>query len=317
VQLEEIHMNPGAIRRLPELVRLLDEPQADPAPINALLIAERAREMSIPVLLSGAGGDDLLGGYRRHHALRLERGWSWLPKPARAALQGLARVAPFQRRPLMRRMSKAFSYAASPPDRRLVSYYFWSTEALRQNLYTPQFAAEVAGHDVGATLFESLARIPAEREPLQRMLYLDTKHFLADHNLNYTDRAGMAVGVEVRVPFLDLDFVRFATQIPVGYKQRGSVGKALFKQAMEPYLPRDVIYRPKTGFGAPLRGWMSNELKPMVEETLDAASLARRGFFDAKAVRSLIDADRRGAVDGAYTLFALMCFELWCREFVD
>jgi asparagine synthase (glutamine-hydrolysing) len=317
VDLEEIQLTPDSIRRLPELVRLLDEPQADPAPINALLIAERARAMSIPVLLSGAGGDDLLGGYRRHHALRLERTWSWLPRPARSALQGMARASPFQRVPLARRMAKAFSYAAATPDRRLVSYYQWSTEALRHRLYTPQFAARVAGSDVAATLFESLARIPAETDPLQRMLYLDTKHFLADHNLNYTDRAGMAVGVEVRVPFLDKDFVQFATRIPTGFKQRGAVGKPLFKQAMESYLPRDVIYRPKTGFGAPLRRWLSGELRPMVDETLDPATLARRGFFEPGAVRDLVAADRRGTVDGAYTLFALMCFELWCREFMD
>ena len=317
VDLVEIEMRPETIRRLPELVRLLDEPQADPAPINALLIAEQARERRIPVLLSGAGGDDLLSGYRRHHALRLERFWSWLPSPARGGLEALARVAPFQRQPAMRRLAKMFAHARSDADRRLVSYYFWSNDALRASLYTQDFSARLAGADVAAPLLESLSRIPREHDPLQRMLYLDTKHFLADHNLNYTDRAGMAVGVEVRVPFLDLDLVRFATRIPPGYKQRGKVGKALFKQSMEPYLPRDVIYRPKTGFGAPLRRWLREELRPMVDETLDPQSLRHRGFFDPAAVRKLVEDDRRGTVDGAYTVFALMCFELWCREFVD
>jgi asparagine synthase (glutamine-hydrolysing) len=100
-------------------------------------------------------------------------------------------------------------------------------------------------------------------------------------------------------------------------KQRGRVGKAIFKQAMQPYLPRAVIYRPKSGFGAPLRRWLREELRAKVDDTLDGAVLRRRGFFDPVAVRRLIELDRSGAIDASYTIFALMCFELWCRRFVD
>jgi asparagine synthase (glutamine-hydrolysing) len=127
----------------------------------------------------------------------------------------------------------------------------------------------------------------------------------------------MAVGVEVRVPLLDLDVVKFAAQVPAQLKQHGRVGKAIFRQAMEPYLPRAVIYRPKSGFGAPLRRWLREELRSKVDDTLDSAVLRRRGFFDPLAVRRLIELDRSGAVDASYTIFALMCFELWCRRFVD
>jgi asparagine synthase (glutamine-hydrolysing) len=322
VDLVEVMMEPSAINRLPELVALLDEPQADPAPINALVIAERSRAMGIPVLLSGAGGDDLFSGYRRHWALRFERRWSWLPRPMRSGVQAVASAAASgggmgQSSSALRRLSKMFAYAGEDADRRLVSYFWWSTEQLRRGLYSAEFGARVADVDTAAPLLESLRRIPMEHDPLQRMLYLETKHFLADHNLNYTDRAGMAVGVEVRVPLLDLDLVRFATKVPAAYKQRGRVGKAVFKRAMEPYLPHDVIYRPKSGFGAPLRRWLRNELRSMVDDTLDASSLARRGFFDLRAVRSLVEKDRSGAVDGSYTIFALMCVELWCRRFVD
>lgn len=322
VDLVEILMEPSAITRLPDMVALLDEPQADPAPINALLIAERARAMGIPVLLSGAGGDDLFSGYRRHRALAFERTWSWLPKPARAAVQALATAAasgkgPGQATPAGRRLAKMFAYAGEDADRRLISYFWWGTERLRRGLYSKAFGTRLDGADVAAPLLDSLARIPRERDPLQRMLYLETKHFLADHNLNYTDRAGMAVGVEVRVPLLDVDLVRFATRVPSEYKQRGSVGKAVFKRAMEPFLPHDVIYRPKSGFGAPLRRWLRQELRPMVDDTLEPARIARRGIFDPGAVRTLIEQDRGGAIDGGYTIFALMCLELWCRRYVD
>jgi asparagine synthase (glutamine-hydrolysing) len=321
VKLEEIQIEPGVIGRLPELVALLDEPQADPAPINALIIAEHARAMGIPVLLSGAGGDDLFSGYRRHWALAFERRWAWLPRAARLGVQhvstrlGSSRGA--QSVPAMRRFVKMFAHAGDDADHRLASYFLWSTDAVRRALYTPAFGDQVSSLDTAQPMLASLARIPNERDPLQRMLYLEARHFLADHNLNYTDRAGMALGVEVRVPLLDLDLVRLATRIPTRFKQRGSVGKAIFKRAMEPYLPREVIYRPKTGFGVPLRRWLRDELRPMVEDTLSETALRRRGLFDPAAVRRLIDLDRTGRVDGAYTVFALMCIELWFRHFID
>jgi len=127
----------------------------------------------------------------------------------------------------------------------------------------------------------------------------------------------MASGVEVRVPLLDLELVEFAARVPPAYKQRGREGKAVFKRAMEPLLPHDVIYRPKTGFGAPLRQWLRGELREAVEETLSPRSLASRGLFDPAAVRRLVELERAGRVEGAYTVFALMCVELWCRMFVD
>jgi asparagine synthase (glutamine-hydrolysing) len=322
VDLEEVIIEPTAITRLGEMVELLDEPQADPAPINALMIAERARAMGIPVLLSGAGGDDLFGGYRRHWALTFERRWAWLPHAIRAGVQSIASaaargVAGGQSNAGLRRAAKMLAYAAEEPDRRLVSYFWWSTEQVRRALYTPEFAQYVQSVDTAAPLLESLRHIPDEGDPLQRMLFLETRHFLADHNLNYTDRAGMAAGVEIRVPLLDLDLVRFATQVPSGMKQRGRTGKAIFKRAMEPYLPRDVIYRPKVGFGAPLRRWLRAELRPVVDDTLACGAVRRRGFFDPAAVSALVAADRAGSIDGSYTIFALMCFELWCRRFVD
>jgi asparagine synthase (glutamine-hydrolysing) len=273
-------------------------------------------------LLSGAGGDDLFGGYRRHWALSFERRWGWLPHAARAGVQSLAAAAAGgaftgQSSTSMRRAAKMFAYAGEDPDRRLVSYFWWSTEQLRRTLYSAEFARQTTALDTAAPLLDSLRAIPQETDRLQRMLFLEARHFLPDHNLNYTDRAGMAAGVEIRVPLLDLDLVRFATEVPSAMKQQGRVGKALFKRAMEPFLPRAVIYRPKAGFGAPLRRWLRVELRPMVEDTLNEQAIGRRGFFDPHAVRSLIEADRHGRVDGSYTIFALMSFELWCRRFVD
>ena len=233
VDLEEIRIDSAAIDRLEEMVALLDEPQADPAPINALFIAERARAMGIPVLLSGAGGDDIFSGYRRHRALQWERWWSWLPQPARAAMQAAAMRQALGRGTRQasvagRRLTKMFAHAGEDAERRLIAYFWWSPDQFRRNLYSADFAAQVGAADAGEPLRASLEEIPAERDPLQRMLFLETRHFLADHNLNYTDRAGMSAGVEVRVPLLDVDMIDFAAKIPVSMKQTGGEGKSVF-----------------------------------------------------------------------------------------
>ena len=149
------------------------------------------------------------------------------------------------------------------------------------------------------------------------MLFLEQRFFLADHNLNYTDKLSMARGVEVRVPFLDRDLVAFANSLPVNVKLAGSEGKWLLKRAMEPYLPRDVIYRPKTGFGAPLRYWLRHQLRDSVDEYLSERAIAERGIFNVRAVRKFIENDRQGRIDGGYTVFALLCVEIWCRLFLD
>jgi asparagine synthase (glutamine-hydrolysing) len=155
------------------------------------------------------------------------------------------------------------------------------------------------------------------RDPVERALRLEQRFFLTDHNLNYTDKTGMAVGVEIRVPFLDPDLVAFAARMPTEFKLRRGETKWALRKAMEPMLPHDVIYRPKTGFGVPLRAWMRNELRPMMNDVLSPAAIARRGLFDPAAVEQLRRATEAGTVDGHYSLLAIMAVELWCRAFVD
>ena len=123
--------------------------------------------------------------------------------------------------------------------------------------------------------------------------------------------------MEVRVPFLDLELVEFAARIPDTLKQRGGVGKWILKKAMEPYLPRDLIYRPKSGFGAPLRRWLKVELREWLADTLSVQRLKNRGLFEAAAVQRLIQDNEKGRVDAAYTLFSLACIEIWCQRFLD
>ena len=163
----------------------------------------------------------------------------------------------------------------------------------------------------------AIAQLPAEVPALNKMLYLDTKFFLADHNLNYTDKLSMAHGVEVRVPFLEPDLVAFGARLPARMKQNGATGKWLLRKAMDGFLPRDVVYRPKAGFGAPLRTWLRDDLRPLVEDVLSEASLTRRGLFDPRGVKRMVELDRSGAMDAAYPILALISIEIWCRIFLD
>ena len=196
-------------------------------------------------------------------------------------------------------------------DERIESYFYWtSPDAVERVL---PFTGAVDKAPVAA----ALASLPDRISPLNRMLYLEGKFFLADHNLNYVDKVSMANGVEVRVPFLDPDLVALAARLPPHYKQRGSTGKWVLRKAVEPFLPSAVLRRPKTGFGAPLRHWLRGDLRPMVHDILSERSLRERGIFDPAAVRTLIEDNDARRVDGAYTIFSMMCIELWCRMFID
>lgn len=316
VDLKIVTLQSDMIHQLPRILFHLDEPQADLAPINALLVAEEAKRDGIRVLLSGAGGDDIFSGYRRHYALQTEYLWSWLPIKLRKKIKQLAQVAD-KTHPLLRRLAKIALHMDLPPTERLASYFLWSSDCLRRNLYSPMMQEALMTTNTLQPLLQSLATLPSDLAALDKMLYLESKYFLTDHNLNYTDKVSMAVGVEVRVPLLDPDLVAFAARVPVKFKQQGRVGKAIFKKAMEPYLPANVIYRQKTGFGAPLRYWLQHDLKPYVHDILSSTRLQQRGLFDPAAVQNLLQADTLGKVDGGYTIFSLLCIELWCQMFVD
>ncbi|VVE35071.1 asparagine synthase (glutamine-hydrolyzing) [Pandoraea cepalis] len=316
VDLHTVQVGPEMADRLGEMIYHLDEPTADPAALNALFISELAREKGITVLLSGAGGDDIFTGYRRHFALSKESYWSWLPSGVRTLLAGAGRSLP-PSSPFMRRIGKALQYADLSPSDRLASYFYWLQPDTALGLLNRDFAAGLTPATLAQPMLASLGNLPKGVDPLHRMLYLECKHFLADHNLNYTDKMGMAASIEVRVPLLDLDLVALAARIPPEMKQKGREGKAIFKRAMERYLPRDIIYRPKTGFGVPLRQWLGTRLKPLVDDALSEESLRRRGVFDPRAVARLRQLDTQKQVDATYPIFAMLCLELWCRQYID
>lgn len=317
VPLDIVTINSNSMANdLESMVQQLDEPLADPSALNVLYISKLAREQGIKVLLSGAGGDDLFTGYRRHYALQLERYWSWMPKSARIGLENLTKNLNVNNT-TQRRIVKFFNGAGFDGQDRLINYFRWSSDSTLHSLYSPEFRRELAESNANGVMQDFLKPIISNSSSLEQMLALEQRFFLADHNLIYTDKMSMAVGVEVRTPFLDLDLVAFSAQIPNRLKQKGSIGKWAFKKAMEPYLPKDIIYRPKTGFGVPLRTWMKYELREMLGDLLSIDSINKRGLFSAKAVHQLIIDNDKGKIDASYTLLSLLCIEIWCRAYIN
>jgi asparagine synthase (glutamine-hydrolysing) len=154
-------------------------------------------------------------------------------------------------------------------------------------------------------------------DPVERTLRIDQLFFLSDHNLNYSDKTGMAHGIEIRVPFLDTEFLDWASRLPRSAKLRGTTTKWVLRKAMEPFLPSNVIKRRKTGFGVPLRSWMRGRMRPMMEDLLSPQTVTARGLLDPLAIGNLKDATLEGRTDGAYSLLGVMAVELWARAFID
>ena len=298
------------------LVKTLDEPIADPAALNVLYISKMAKEQGIKVLLSGAGGDDIFTGYRRHYALDKEYMWTWLPKKIRSNLKNISNKLN-QNYPIGRRITKLFSGANLDENERIVNYFNWIQRDDLKKLYSTEFSNQIKDLNPNLTMLNFLNGLPPYRSKLDRMLALEQKFFLTDHNLLYTDRMSMAAGVEVRVPFLDKNLVEFAFNIPNKYKQNGSQGKWVLKKSLEGHLPQDVIYRAKTGFGAPLRRWMRNDLRELLGDILSFDSLKNRGLFDPTNVLKLISDNDKGKIDATYTLFSLLCIEIWFRNYIS
>ena len=295
------------------VVRQLDEPTADLAAFTTRAVCREASARGVKVLLSGAAGDDLFAGYRRHQALESERWWGWWPRPLRAALRRLsARLDPSSARG--RRFSKLFRYADAPPDERIAGYFLWLHDDVLAPALSPAFRV-TPGRRPADALLASLSGLPRGVSRLNRMLHLDRSHFLADHNLNYTDKMGMESGVEVRVPFLDPDLVALSESLPDGLKQRGAEGKFVLRQAMRGVLPDSVLDRPKTGFGLPLRGSWKDGFAARLRAAASDGSLDASGIFDREGVLRLLEADARGEVDAAYPLLGVLFVESWFRQF--
>ena len=314
VELEIVDADIDIVNDFDDMIWHLDEPQADAAPLNVSNICARAKQMGFKVLIGGAGGDDLFSGYRRHQTLKYNDLIGKVPMQFRKVVSGIfEKIYPFNS--LVRRIKKGLKNIDQPHINRMAGYYSWMDVTRNRKLF--KIEESLDWKPPTQYLIELLSNIPDEHDDLNKMLYWELKTFLVDHNLNYTDKMSMTHGVEVRVPFLDLRLVEFATKIPPHLKLKGKTTKYLLKKVAERYLPTEVIYRPKTGFGAPVRKWITAEMDDLINDYLSRAQLDKRGIFNADEVQKLIIENKKGKIDASYTIWSLLAIESWFRQFVD
>lgn len=316
IRLHTIEIEPDIADMLPRMVRALDEPIGDAAAINAYLICEAARSRGVKVLLSGMGADELFAGYRKHLACLLAAHYRRVPGVARKVLiEPLADALPVA--------GKSRGYRTIRWAKRFLSFANLDEAAAFQRSYTHYSPPEVAAL-LQPDHSESLDLLAAEHAELyfdgpegdavNRMCYTDTRLFLPSLNLTYTDRASMAASTEVRVPFVDREVVRAAFSIPGSQKIRGRQGKAILKQAAEPFLPREIVYRPKGLFSAPLRAWIRGDLRGQVDDLLLNGELVSDGLLRPEKIRQMVTADRTGSADYSKHIWHLMTLETWYRQ---
>ena len=297
------------------LAHLYDEPYADSSAIPTYRVCQLARK-HVTVALSGDGGDETFGGYRRYRMHMMEeRMRSSLPSRIRQPLFALlGRVYPkADWAPRMFRAKTTFQGMS----RTAVEAYFHSMsiirEPLRSRLYSGHFKSQLAGYSAIEVFRRHAARADTD-DGLALIQYIDTHTYLVGDINTKVDRASMAHSLEVREPLMDHELVEWVATLPSALKLQGNNGKMFFKKSLEPQLPSDVLYRPKMGFAVPLARWFRGPLRQRLRSSLLEGAVAQSGFLDSTVVRRLLDHHESGALDHSGPLWSLLMFDAFLRR---
>ena len=300
------------------LARLYDEPYADSSAIPTYRVCQLARK-HVTVALSGDGGDESFGGYRRYKLHMMEEGMrSALPLGVRRPLFGmLGRVYPkADWAPRVFRAKTTFEAMA----RTSVEAYFHSMSLIRDpersRLYSDSFRAELGGYSAIDVFNRHAARVGTD-DPLGLIQYIDLHTYLVGDINTKVDRASMAHSLEVREPLMDHPLVEWLATLPSTLKLKRGEGKYLLKKAMEPYLPRDIMYRPKMGFAVPLARWFRGPLRQRVRDSLLDGRIAESGLFNPQAIRQMVEQHESGRRDHSTPLWTLLMYDAFLRNVMD
>jgi asparagine synthase (glutamine-hydrolysing) len=304
-----------ALDVIPLLPAIYDEPFADSSQIPTFLVCQQARAY-VTVALSGDAGDELFGGYNRYFwGRRIWRKLGWLPRPARQAMARLILSQPTGRWDALagalglgvslagdkaHKLAEGLSGVASLDDLYLSLVSEWRE---------PERIA--LGAREAPTLLARREDWPTLREAEHRMMFLDAMNYLPGDILCKVDRAAMAVSLETRVPFLDHRVVELAWRMPLGMKIHDGVGKWPLRRILYRYVPRELIERPKQGFGIPLAEWLRGPLRDWAETLLDERRLRDEGFFDPAPIRRRWQEHREGRRNWQFALWGVLMFQAW------
>ena len=316
----ELYVTPAQAQSvIPHLATLYDEPFGDSSQIPTYLVSQMARE-HVTVSLSGDAGDELFGGYNRYAwATRILQHPIFLRKPVAEGLSALSPSA-------WNRLSIALG-PALPKSMRFVSpgdklHKFASIlgaesqETIYRSLVSTWPAPEtvVLGSNKSETFLGTSSTWADISEFEHRMMYLDAMNYLPDDILVKVDRAAMGVSLETRVPFLDHRVVEFAWQLPLSMKIRQGQGKWILRQVLYKYVPKELIERPKMGFGVPIDAWLRGPLRDWAENLLNEPRLKQEGFFNAALVRKKWSEHLTGTRNWQQQIWAVLMFQAWLDE---
>jgi asparagine synthase (glutamine-hydrolysing) len=315
----EIMLKPSVADLLPKLVYHMEEPPIDMA-IPSYLVSRAARE-TLTVMLSGMGGDEVFAGYPRQMAMKIASAFDPVPNLLRRPLMNTVAVAlpgglPGRLTAPLRNAKKFARSAALDFEDRYLGYGTYFTNDTKRRLYSDEWRSITSEYDPYAAHRAYFARSSAAA-PLNQLLYVDLKTFLPCLNLLTTDKTSMAANLEVRVPFLNREMIDLTARMPPRLKLHGLKRKYVLKRALESVLPKDVVWRKKAGFGAPIRSWLRGALRPMIGDLLSEEAVKRRGIFRPKEVNKILEANFSGREDYNLHVFQLLGLELWHRTFLD
>lgn len=315
----ESMLKPDVAELLPKLVYHSDAPVIDMA-IPSYLISKKARE-TLTVMLSGMGGDEIFAGYPRQMAMNIAGAFDPIPQMIRRPLmKTIASVLPGglpgKLTAPLRNAKKFARSAALNFEERYLGFGTYFTDEAKKKLYAWDLKYLPKKFDAYKYHREYFERVK-NAAPLNRILYVDLKTFLPCLNLETTDKTAMAATLEVRVPFLNVELMELSARMPPELKLKGIKRKYILKRAAEELLPKEIVWRKKAGFGAPIRSWLRGALKPMVDDLLSEEQIKKRGLFDAKEVRRVIDSNLSGKEDFNLQVFQLLTLELWMQAFID
>ena len=308
-------VDPNDFDLIDHLADLYDEPYADSSALPTYRVCELAKKQ-VTVVLSGDGGDENLAGYRRYrwHTYE-ERMRSMLPLSIRRPLFGFlgaaypkADWAP----KVFRAKSTLEAMARDSAEGYLHSVSILSNQ-MRSSLFSADLKRDLQGYRA-IEVFRRYARQAPTDHPLSLVQYLDMKTYLPGDILTKVDRASMAHALEVRVPILDHKLVDWISTLPPELKLRGREGKYIFKKALESYLPKEILYRPKMGFSIPLASWFRGPLKQRVRDSILGETMSGSGLFERSYLETLVNQHQSGRRDYSASIWTLMMFDAFLRK---
>ncbi|MCX8147039.1 MAG: asparagine synthase (glutamine-hydrolyzing) [Candidatus Woesearchaeota archaeon] len=316
---KELFCKPS-VKELPKICWHLDEPLADPAVIPTYLLSKLVKR-HVTVILNGAGGDELFGGYQHFEFLKHRDKFNKMPNFVKKKLLPFAvkNTPSFA----IERVSKFLTAFGERGKERFIDFINSSNDKAKFYLGIISVAdekerKEMISRKMNVSLIEEYRKYFSSRqEYMDQVMYLECNHFLVDVVFMNTDKTTMAFSVEARSPIVDYNIVEYAFKIPWRLKLKGEGGKYIMKKAMQPYLPKEIIKRKKQGFFVPIDSWIEGEIRDSIMSVLSEKEIKKQGLFNSRYIKKMFEGFEKSKMYYARQMWSLMVFQLWYKQYIE